>query len=347
MVTRLVLFFSSLLYQIGLSFDRWRKSKNAVRLPRPVISIGNITVGGTGKTPLLIRLAEDLKKYNVKPVVLSRGYRGPFRISSRPQIILGSDVPMEEGLNDEAFLVAERLVDVPVGVGVNRGKVGQMLIDSVPLDLFILDDGFQHWLLRRDWDIVCIDTTNPWGGGALLPKGRLREKITSLRRANVVVLTRCELSSADNVKELISKIQGVNPKALILRTQFVSYLINSKDHKLMPENFLHGKKVVVLSSVGNPSSFELAVMKMGGSLFSIRFPDHHPYQDSDGDRVRSIVEKEKAIVVTTEKDWMKLKRGRWMETNPQMAFYILKINIKFMESDENLWIRSLQPFLRR
>src|ERR1017187_5804553 len=177
------------------------------RLPHPTICVGNITVGGTGKTPLVIRLASDLLAKGLKPAVLLRGYkrekvkRHPVLVRDAKRILAGV---AEAG--DEAMELASRLPGACVGVGADRHAVGSFILETQSVDCFILDDGFQHHRLGRDINIVTVDVTDPWGGGRLLPAGLLREPPEALRRADAVVLTRTGAVGPDRLAVLRAEV---------------------------------------------------------------------------------------------------------------------------------------------
>src|SRR5262245_30444982 len=173
------------------------------RLPHPTVCVGNITVGGTGKTPLVIRLAADLMAQGLKPAILLRGYKRE-KVKSEPVVVrdarhILADVSVA---GDEAVEIAERLPGACVGVGADRYAVGNHILKRHPVDCFILDDGFQHHRLQRDINIVTLDVTDPWGGGHLLPAGLLREPPDALKRADAVVLTRTGSVGPDRLSVL-------------------------------------------------------------------------------------------------------------------------------------------------
>ena len=158
----------------------------ARRLPGRVISVGNLTIGGTGKTPLVLWLAQRLQGSGVKVAVLSRGYG---RTVASPRIFADGNVPVDEG-GDEPALLARHLTGVPFGIAGDRFAVGLRLAEQHHPEVFLLDDGFQHLRVARDLDIVVVDSSDPFGGGAVLPAGRLREPVRALDRADLVVVTR-------------------------------------------------------------------------------------------------------------------------------------------------------------
>jgi tetraacyldisaccharide 4'-kinase len=190
------------LYSVGLSAKKAYSLSRRRRLPCRVISIGNITVGGTGKTPAAIALAGEAKKRGGSPVILTRGYKGSAK---GPCFVTKGEGPLlnADEAGDEPVLMAERLKGVPIIKGSDRYEAGMFALQSLDPQLstlgsrlFILDDGFQHWKLSRDKDILLIDSGNPFGNRALLPLGKLREPLSAIERADIVVLTKCQ-SPAD------------------------------------------------------------------------------------------------------------------------------------------------------
>jgi len=281
-LTNRISHWASLGYQAGTHIHRWMYQKGVFhrqRLPRPTISIGNITAGGTGKTPLVIRLATDLVSLGLKPAILLRGYKRP--ISSRKPIIVRDYEKINVSYHqagDEAFEIASRLQKTYVGVGSNRFEVGQMLLRQNPtIDCFILDDGFQHHNLERDLNLVIIDATNPWGHGRLLPAGELREFPSALQRAQAVIISRARFIAPDRLSVLKEEVASyLKPSLPILFShhQSVSLLdLKRQDRKSL--DLIRGRELLVVSGIGNPQAFELELSSLGGIIKqSLRCSDH-------------------------------------------------------------------------
>jgi len=286
----------SSLYQRGT----FRSSK----LPRPVISIGNITTGGTGKTPLVEFVARTLAAERRKVCILTRGY-GRKNPNERVLVSDGLKVfsnPAEAG--DEPYLLASNLVGVAAVVSdSNRFAAGQGAIDHLASDCFVLDDGFQHLQLARDLDIVTIDATNPWGGGQLLPFGRLRESLTGLKRASCFVMTRCDqVDTVEPVRLELAKLSGDRPI-------FLSRMVNLRITPLIPENPEAPKDpVAAFCAVGNPQSFfRHLTLNDQSPILRKSFPDHYSYTQSDVDALVYSAKKAGAqSLITTAKDAVKL-----------------------------------------
>lgn len=307
------------------------------RLPRPTVCVGNITVGGTGKTPLVIRLVNDLLKKGLRPAVLLRGYKRE-RTLSLPVLVRDPKAiratVQESG--DEAMELAVRLPGACVGVGADRHAVGRSILRQYPVDCFVLDDGFQHYRLERDMNIVTLDVTDPWGGGQLLPAGLLRESPEALRRADLVVLTRTGLVAPDRLAVLRAEVASLlkDPLSLIESHHQPRVLIglNGKEY---PLSSLKGRRVLAVSAIGNPRSFETTLLQEGAEIEdTLRLADH---EGNPGDVWTWISERQKPgqWILMTEKDAM-----RWT-TNPmtpaqRMITFALRMDL-ILTSGETLW----------
>jgi tetraacyldisaccharide 4'-kinase len=253
-----------------------------------VISVGNITLGGTGKTPFTMALAKILEEELKRNVcVLIRGYGW-----------------------DEQEMLKRNLADVPVLTGQDRFRSSNKAVKLYGSDTAILDDGFQHWELARDLDIVLVDSRNPFGNGHLFPRGILREPKRSLERADVVVLTK-KNGMAAGTGSLGKEISAINANAIILEaTHTPRHFYEGRARVFHDLSAVRAKKVVLLSSIGDPLYFEETVKSLGADVVEhIKFPDHYDYRKRDIDRVAARCgEKEFDFIVTTEKDIVKLNR---------------------------------------
>jgi tetraacyldisaccharide 4'-kinase len=235
------------------------------KLPGTVISVGNLTVGGTGKTPMVLWIAERLVEEGKKAAILTRGYRGTMdaRAPGEPQ-------------SDEVALLRERLSGrVKIGVGADRYKKGEVLARH-GTEWFILDDGFQHLHLARDADVVLIDATDPFGGGTTLPVGRLREPISGLQRADLVVITRSVQATAPAIEAMIRR----HTKAPIFyaSTKLLSVLRVPHLAVALPPQDWTRSRFVAFCGIGNPPAFFEDLRKWGFQVVGERsFPDHHVY----------------------------------------------------------------------
>ena len=297
-------------------------------LDRPVISVGNITTGGTGKTPLVEWVARTLAAEGKKVCILTRGYGR----SHPDRHILVSDwqtvfaTASEAG--DEAYLLAKNLEGVAAVISdANRAAAGKDAIKHLNPDCFVLDDGFQHLRLARDLNIVTIDATNPWGGGNLLPYGRLREPRSSLSRADCLVITRAD--QAEGIQSLRSELAQLTvgcPQFLSrMRTVRIARLSDSSKSPELP------KRSAAFCAVGNPQSFFTQLRDEGQELFFAKdFPDHYSYTQKDLDRLVNAAKKAGVeALITTAKDAVKLQ-----SLTIAMPCYILEISIDVENSEE-------------
>jgi tetraacyldisaccharide 4'-kinase len=273
------------------------------RLPRPVISIGNLTAGGTGKTPLVRRTVEYLLQLGYRPAILIRGYRrerGPDAIVIPPR---DGRAPEPREVGDEAAWLARALPRVPIGVSADRFHTGESIMENYPVDAFVLDDGFQHRQLARDLDVVALDATRGISDNEILPAGLQREPAASLARADVVVITRAELVESGRLEEFRRLVRGINPSVVMLeaatRLRCVRDLSNGIE---MAAEVFVGQPVHGFCGVGNPDAFFRDLRLWGFDVVreSI-FPDHHVYRDLNFARGGGV-----AAFLTTEKDAMNL-----------------------------------------
>jgi len=294
-ITRLGLWISSIPYGWAVrlrnkAFDRgWRA---AVKVGIPVISVGNLTLGGTGKTPCVEFLAKRLRERDLRVAILSRGYG------------------VEQGPNDEALVLEENCPDVPHLQGADRAALAQTAIEELESEILILDDGFQHRRLRRDLDIVLVDATNPWGTGYLFPRGLLREPKSSLRRANLAIITRCGAASTAAVAAIRREVEHVSPRLPIVESDHrPAAWVNSQSEERPAEDF-GGKTVAAFCGLGNPESFRRTLIDLGCTIAAWRtFSDHHAYTRADIDDLRNWARAlpTDALVVTTQKDLVKIR----------------------------------------
>jgi tetraacyldisaccharide 4'-kinase len=285
----------------------------AVALSVPVISIGNITFGGTGKTPMAEFLARALVEKGFKPGIVLRGWRGKIDREKEPPSIIsdGSRILRDwTESGDEAAMLAEDLIadKVPVAVGRNRELASKLLIDSADVNAIILDDGFQYTSLKRNFDIVLIDCINPFGSGS--HPGALREPISSIGRAHAVVLTRVDSVDAERVEWIKSQLKKrvLNLPPVFEARINLNCLRNIGTGEKIELDFARGKKTHILLGIGNPDSFKSVPLDLHLGQHKIStFPDHHPYSRDDLVRVNNEAEKYSAeIILTTSKDAVRL-----------------------------------------
>jgi tetraacyldisaccharide 4'-kinase len=331
------------LYYLGYSIKKRHVFKNQKKLPHKVISIGNLTLGGTGKTPATIALAEEAREIGFKPCILTRGYRGRAR---GPCFVSRGERPVLDAYQagDEALLMAEKLKGVPIVKGKDRYKAGMFALSSLSPalcpDLFILDDGFQHRGLFRDKDILLIDSTNPFGNRRLLPLGSLREPISEISRADLIVITKVpseqqsafsnqksvdtpsltlpprgggmgggDLKQEAEVNSLIEEIRQYNTKASIFFAEHMPSKFIKTNGETMPIEWAKEKRFFGFCGIGNPQSFRETLLSADIELTGFKpFRDHYRYSQGD---IQEIIRNAKGYnsdwIVTTEKDIMRLK----------------------------------------
>ncbi|HKO63268.1 MAG TPA: tetraacyldisaccharide 4'-kinase, partial [Pyrinomonadaceae bacterium] len=254
------------------------------QLPAPVISVGNITTGGTGKTPLVEWVCRVLSRDGKKVCVLTRGYG---RANPETQVVVsdGTRVLVDERqAGDEPFLLAGKLVGIAAVIANgNRVAAGHWAIQNLGTNALVLDDGFQHLRIARNFDIVTIDATNPWGDGALLPHGRLREEPGGLARADCVVITRTE--QIEDVSYLRTSIQK-HTTAPIFTSRMVTAGIETIQGERVDQNTLTNASLAAFCAIGNPGSFFTHLERAGARVvFAQVYPDHHVYQQHEINRL--------------------------------------------------------------
>jgi tetraacyldisaccharide 4'-kinase len=259
----------------------------------PVISVGNLTTGGTGKTPIVALVVHELQQSGRSPAIISRGYRS-----------------VDGQANDEKLVLERLCPGVPHEQGASRDRAAQILIARDSIDVIVMDDGFQHRQFSRNLDIVLIDATNPFGYGHLLPRGLLREPLSSLRRADCVLITRADMVSDEQVNQIEQKVRQAAPQ-LADRIDRVTFnptgLIDGTGQRFPLSQFT-GKPVLLISGIGNPDAFEATCLRSGLQIAgTLWFPDHHHFAVKDLHRIIEHREHLKAVcVVTTLKDLVKL-----------------------------------------
>ncbi|HEU4478762.1 MAG TPA: tetraacyldisaccharide 4'-kinase [Pyrinomonadaceae bacterium] len=299
------------------------------RLPVPVISIGNITVGGTGKTPLVAWVSRALTSEGRKVCILTRGY-GRINAGKRIVVSDGSSVLADAAqTGDEPLWLAESLKGVVVICDSDRAAAGQWAISNLAVDVFVLDDGFQHLQLARDLNILAIDASNPWGGGRLLPHGRLRESRRGVSRADCAIITRAEQQEdASVLKSQIKELVGEGPI-------FISRM-RAKGIRQLPADQLNGigalpSPVAAFCGIGNPSSFFNLLLTNGVQVIHAQtFADHHHYNQAD---INALSEQAKRLgaqsLITTAKDAVKLRKLDF-----GLPCYVLEIEIAIDHEDK-------------
>ncbi len=315
------LFGSSKLFTFAVKLRRWLYNFRILRdrtLGVQVIAIGNLTVGGTGKTPVVEKFARELQNAGRKVAILSRGYRSkpvPIHTKFLNKILLREDQTPprivsdgksllldSETAGDEPYMLASNLKDVIVLVDKDRVKSGRYAVEKYGCDTLLLDDGFQYWHLRgRRHDVVLIDRQQPFGNEHMLPRGTLREPPSHLGRAHTIFITKSDGKTAD----LRARINELNPAAAIIECVHEPvYFEDVFTAERKGLDLLAGKKVASLSGIAQPEGFELLLVKLGGELvYSKRFADHHRFTQQEILNTINRAKKRQAdLIITTQKD---------------------------------------------
>ena len=312
----------SCLFYVLVQFRLWLFKHRIVRastLGCQVISVGNVTVGGTGKTPIVETFASSLHKKGRKVAILSRGYKSrktplwekilkkeerlPRVVSDGERLLLNSDLA-----GDEPHMLASNLPEVAVLVDKDRVKSGKYAIRKLGCDTLVLDDGFQYLGLENRLDIVLVDYTNPFGYGNVLPRGLLREPMRNLKRAGFIFITKCPPEGAPQLK---AKLREFNAHAEISECRHSSkYLKNLYTREQLDLNSIQGLKVATISGIAVPKGFEDGVRKLGVEIVhTARYADHHRYtQQEIIETINCAVKAGAELIVTTEKDAVRFPR---------------------------------------
>jgi tetraacyldisaccharide 4'-kinase len=282
--------------------------KHSARVGVPVVSVGNLTLGGTGKTPCVEYVARFFRRHERRVAILSRGYGAT------------------EGRNDEALVLEENLPDVPHLQGADRVSLARVAIEELESEVLVLDDGFQHRRLQRDADLVLVDATCPWGYGHLFPRGLLREPSAGLGRASMILLTRCDQVSPEALGHLRREVSRLAPHVPIAETTHrPARWVNAggEDHDLAA---LEGRPVAGFCGLGNPEAFRRTLERLGGSVIAWRaYPDHHGYTRDDVESLRTWARElpTDAVVATTQKDLVKIR----LECLADKALWALRVEL--------------------
>ncbi|MDD3375405.1 MAG: tetraacyldisaccharide 4'-kinase [Candidatus Omnitrophica bacterium] len=320
---KIILVILSFFYWMGIKIILWMYRSGVLktkRLPKSVISVGNITLGGVGKTPLVRLIAKMFQRHGLKSAILTRGYMAKGMVS------------------DEAEMLKTQLKDVPVLVGANRYQVAQNFLETNTTDVFILDDGFQHWRLFRNFNIVAIDATRPFGNFFLIPRGILREPMDSLKRADIFVLTKTDLGK-ENLKTIYQKIKQFQPTAAIVETIHSPVsLVNINNYGDKRNLFdLAGNSVCLFSGIGDPRSFEESAKSLKIAIKKhFIFMDHHKYSKDDIERIVHYCRAHNIkTIITTQKDAARLKELLYLFLR-ELDVFILEVEMKILKGEQDL-----------
>jgi len=350
-VMRLFLWVLSGAFRLAvlLRLRKYRTGKKTqAYLGTQVISIGNLTVGGTGKTPVVELFSRELRKRGRHPAILSRGYKSknlktPQEWKSRetgelippeqmPKVVSSGDGPILKVnyAGDEPWMLANNLPGVSVIVDKNRVKGGTFAIRELGADTLILDDGMQYLDIAHSLDVVLIDQNAPFGTGQMLPRGTLREPARNLCRADYIFITKCDGSSNE---ELIQRMRRYNKHAEIIEcTHGPQYLENLFTGEKLPLSFLDKKYIAAISGIAVPESFEKILRNLGAQVeFHRVFSDHHNFNQKDIDRfMRRCIRRDIDLIVTTEKDAVRFIKP----TELDVPVYFLRIEVDILKGQE-------------
>jgi tetraacyldisaccharide 4'-kinase len=291
--------------------------KQRLKAQVPVVSVGNLTLGGTGKTPCVEYVASFYRERDWRVAILSRGYGG------------------EGGRNDEALLLEENLPDVPHLQGPDRATLAATAVEELESEVLVLDDGFQHRRLARDLDLVLIDATYPWGHGHLFPRGLLREPVSSLRRADLLVLTRCDQVNENERGRIREAAARHAPKCPVAETTHRPRDLVGSERRTATLDRLKDRTVAAFCGIGNPPAFRRTLDDLGAKVADFRgYPDHHPYSRNDVEDLRDWASRQATdcMVLTTQKDLVKLP----IPTLGGRELWAVRIGLHFESGREEL-----------
>lgn len=343
---RAILYLLSLVFKVAIKCRRALYNLRLLRdstLGVQVIAVGNVTVGGTGKTPVVEKFARELQDAGRKVAILSRGYRSkPRPLLERVinKLLLRQDITPpkvvsdgqsllldSESSGDEPYMLAANLRDVVVLVDKDRVKSGRFAIQKYGCDTLLLDDGFQYWKLKgRRHDVVLIDFQDPFGNGYLLPRGTLREPPSHLARAHTIFITKID----GPTQALRQQIQSINPKAGII--ECVHHPLFFEDlftGEQLPLERVRHRRLATISGIAQPESFEQSLIRLGNQIvYQRRFADHHRYTQQEVlDVINRGVRREAEILITTQKDAVRFPKL----DRRDLPIYFMRVEIKIIE----------------
>ncbi len=333
---RFIFVIAASIYGFIIRLRNFLYSKALVKIHRvdvPVISIGNITTGGTGKTPLVIWLCKQIisdsqfQISNSQCAILTRGYKAAKKSGGE-----------SGGYGDEPAVIAQSCPGVQVVVNPDRIAGAAEAISRFGAKVLIMDDGFQHRRLGRDLDIVAIDSTVPFGYGRLLPAGLLREPVSSLKRADAAVITRCDQVDYSELIQLEEKLEQANPEMVIARSVHAPVCAKSFDDREISLEELKNKRIFAFCGIGNPDAFFNTVVGLGAELAGSKvFDDHYHYTD---DCLADIYENARRLraelILTTQKDRASFSPSAKPNANKDVNFAHLEIEFRFISGEDKI-----------
>ena len=335
-------------YSSAISLRNLLYSRGWVKIHRadvPVISVGNITTGGTGKTPLVIRLCKQIisdsqfQISNSHCAILTRGYKTHRALCMirRAKKRRGTQYAIRNTINEPAVL-AESCPGIQVVVNPDRVAGAEEAVSKFGAKVLIMDDGFQHRRLARDLDIVTIDGTLPFGYGKLLPAGLLREPVSALKRADAAVITRCDQVTDAELSQLEDRLKQINPEIVIARSVHAPVCAKSINDREISLEELKGKKIFAFCGIGNPDAFFNTIVGLGAELVGSRvFDDHCHYTD---DCLADIYEQAQRfnadLILTTQKDRVSILSSAMPSASEEMNFAYLAIELCFISGEDKI-----------
>lgn len=312
------------------------------QLPVPVISIGNLVAGGTGKTPTVVWLVALLKEEGLNPAILTRGYRSTSQ--KKGLIFTSSELAKltPELTGDEPYLLAGLLPETVVAVGRDRYQAALKALAIYPeIDLFVMDDGFQYLKLKRDLDILLLDATNPFGNGHLIPRGTLREPLAGLKRADLILLTRTARlapEEIDGIREYLGKYKTL-PIGIVKEEHSQMWPLGQWGQNVPPiaaSRYLSGKKVAAITGIGNPVQFLVSLESLGAEVGYFKaYPDHYPWKTEEvANLIVTLKEWGFEDLIVTGKDGVKLEVYR--EQFEQMGLNCLILSLEYQVDDQEV-----------
>lgn len=323
----------SFLYELGIgvlnrSYDNGKKE--TIKVNTPVVSIGNLTVGGTGKTPIVNYLLKKAVAEGKSVAVISRAYRAQAK---SPVLVDLTNSQAASLYGDEPVLLASLNPKVDVYVGRSKSEIAQFADQQKKYDLFFVDDGFQHRRLSRNLDLVILDSTESLNNYECLPQGRAREPLASLKRADALILSKYNLSVRNAERDLdLGSLQ----KPLFYFLTVISQFIELQTKKSQSLDFVRGKRVLLISAIARPQVFENMCVELGAVVGDhLTFRDHHDYSSSDIEKINSSCKLNGVdVVLTTEKDGVKFQK---YGNDFEKPVYLVQLEVKEQPREESLY----------
>ena len=338
---RALLWLPARLYELGVRLRGVAYETDYLKpkhLNATVISIGNITLGGTGKTPMVEYIARYLKEEGYSVAILTRGYkrrstsRGVLNGSGGENEISGSYLDF----GDEPLMIARRLPDLPIVIDKERYEGGRWAVDELGVEVLVLDDAFQHLKIARDLNILLIDATDPFGGFEMVPFGRLREPLYGIKRADAVIVTRADRPFDQGQANAIVKHLCGEKVPLFYAYSSITHLLHLESNEIYEAEMFAGWNVSVMCGIGNPEAFSEDILRSRINIVGEHFfRDHYAFTQADLDRVTASASEARAdAIITTEKDAVRLEGLK----HGEVPIYAARLEI---ESDDEIRLKSL------